>query len=92
MKNKEYSSSDFQYYNTYEKEWKPLGEGDTKIRFKPRESQLDLQIEVAKKTCINIVTCGNCGIVLLHRQEDEVIECPDCGRKGDPCDFTDLNY
>jgi len=92
MKNKEYNSKEFEYYNDYKKEWMPMGIGTTRIRFKPKESQLDLQIEVAKKTCINIVTCGNCGTVVLHRQEDETITCTDCGHEGEPCDFPDLNY
>lgn len=90
--NKEYNSDEFEFYNTYGKKWETLGTGSTKIRFKPKETQLDLQIEIAKKTCINVVTCGNCGSTLLHRQEDETITCPDCKHEGEPCDFPDLNY
>lgn len=56
------------------------------------ETQLDLQLEIVAKVGINIVTCGNCGTVVLHRIEDEVIICPDCGFESDPCDFPDLNY
>lgn len=56
------------------------------------ETQLDLQLEIVAKVGINIVTCGNCGTVVLHRIEDEVIICPDCGFDSDPCDFPDLNY
>jgi predicted RNA-binding Zn-ribbon protein involved in translation (DUF1610 family) len=47
---------------------------------------------VVAKTGINIVTCGNCGSTLLHRIEDENINCPDCGFDSEPCDFPDLNY
>jgi predicted RNA-binding Zn-ribbon protein involved in translation (DUF1610 family) len=56
------------------------------------ETQLELQLEVVAKTGINIVTCGNCGSTLLHRIEDENINCPDCGFDSEPCDFPDLNY
>lgn len=54
--------------------------------------QLELQKEIIEKTNINIVTCGNCGSVILHRLTDEVIVCPDCNIIGDPCDMPDLNY
>ena len=56
------------------------------------ETQLELQLEVVAKCGINIVTCGNCGSTLLHRIEDETLECPDCGFDSEPCDFPDLNY
>ncbi len=55
-------------------------------------NQLELQNEVVAKSGINIVTCGNCGSTLLHRIQDEVIVCPDCGFDSEPCDFPDLNY
>lgn len=56
------------------------------------DSQLELQLEVVAKSGINIVTCGNCGSTLLHRIQDETLECPDCGFDSNPCDFPDLNY
>lgn len=56
------------------------------------DSQLELQLEVVAKCGINIVTCGNCGSTLLHRIQDETLECPDCGYGSEPCDFPDLNY
>jgi hypothetical protein len=58
------------------------------------KTQLELQQEVVKLSGINIVTCGNCLSVVLHRIEVnlEEIECPDCGLTSDPCDFPDLNY
>jgi hypothetical protein len=56
------------------------------------DNQLELQLEVVAKSGINIVTCGNCGSTLLHRIQDEVIVCPDCGFDSEPCDFPDLNY
>ena len=30
------------------------------------KTQLELQQEIIDKTGINIVTCGNCGTVVLH--------------------------
>ena len=51
--------------------------------------QLRQEVNVAQ---INIVTCGMCGDVLLHRMEDEDIKCPFCEFEGEPCDFPDLNY
>lgn len=59
---------------------------------KATNKQLELQIEIVEKTGINIVTCGNCGDVILHRIQDEEIDCPYCGHNGDPCNFPDLNY
>jgi uncharacterized Zn finger protein (UPF0148 family) len=52
--------------------------------------QYDLSQEIVKNAKINIVTCGNCGDVLLHRIGDEEIECPSCGFTSEPCDFPDL--
>jgi hypothetical protein len=39
---------------------------------------------------VNIVTCGDCGDVLLHKVSDIEITCPYCYFKSDPCDFPDL--
>jgi hypothetical protein len=87
-----FKTNELEYLNTFTNKWTDLGDGTTDVRVKKRESQLDLQIEVARKTSINIVTCGCCGSTLLHRQSDTKIKCPDCGTKGEPCDFPDLNY
>ena len=61
---------------------------------KTQKTQLEFQQEIIKELGINIVTCGDCGSVVLHRIEVnlEEIECPDCGLTSDPCDFPDLNY
>jgi uncharacterized Zn finger protein len=58
------------------------------------KTQLELQQEIIKSSGINIVTCGDCGSVVLHEIEVNLdkIECPDCGLISDPCDFPDLNY
>ena len=59
--------------------------------------QLQLADEIRDKADINIVTCGNCGSVILHRripleQEDHTINCYDCGRDMDESDCPDLFY
>jgi hypothetical protein len=87
-----FKANELEYLNEFTEKWTTLGLPCTKIRVKPKETQLDLQIEVARKTSINIVTCGECGSTLLHRQADEIITCPDCGFSSEPCDFPDLNY
>jgi hypothetical protein len=56
--------------------------------------QLNMVKEIVQKADINIVTCGDCGAVLLHRTdtESDVIVCPHCNYTSDPCDFPDLLY
>jgi hypothetical protein len=41
---------------------------------------------------INIVTCGDCGGVVLHKTSDEDITCPHCNFTSEPCDFPDLYW
>lgn len=55
---------------------------------KIQESQYSLQLEVLRKTDINIVSCFACDTVILHRVEDEEITCP----VSEPCDFADLYH
>lgn len=55
-------------------------------------TQYQLQRLIVDKTGINIVTCGMCGITLLHQITDEEITCADCDFTSEPCDFPDLNY
>ena len=52
--------------------------------------QFELFNEMVQKSNINVVTCGNCGSVNLHRLEDTEITCADCGFESEPCDFPDL--
>lgn len=54
-------------------------------------TQIALQ-EKIQQAGVNIVTCGNCGSVLLHETPAESIQCPHCGLNSDPCDFPDLWY
>ena len=55
-------------------------------------TQHDLQQEILTATGMNLVTCGNCGVTIIHTKNQEVIVCSDCGTIGEPCDFPDLNY
>lgn len=56
--------------------------------------QLQLQDEMRRLTNINIVNCGSCGSVLLHRISDDAddIDCPYCDFTSEPCDFPDFLY
>jgi hypothetical protein len=56
------------------------------------EEQIKLQEEIIEKTDINIVTCGDCSTVILHKRGLEEIKCHDCGFESDPCDFPDLYH
>lgn len=47
---------------------------------------------ILSKAKINIVTCGHCGAVNLHKIEDEFLICYDCKRKMDVSDCPDLFY
>ena len=40
----------------------------------------------------NIVECGSCGSINLHRTPTEEIECAYCHFISDPCDFPDYLY
>lgn len=55
-------------------------------------NQLELVQEVISKTNINIVTCGNCGSVILHKLEDDTITCYDCKSEMYLSDCPDLFY
>ena len=54
--------------------------------------QLALMDEIIAKTDINIVTCGHCGCVFLHKLDDLDLTCFDCKTSGEPCDHPDLFY
>lgn len=54
-----------------------------------KEHQIFLN-DLINKSGVNLVTCGNCGGVLLHKTAEETIECPHCNYLGEPCDFPDL--
>lgn len=54
--------------------------------------QYKLTQSIIKDASINIVTCGMCGDVLLHKLEVTEVKCPYCGYMSEPCDFPDLFY
>jgi len=56
------------------------------------EQQIALQNRVNAVASINIVTCGNCGSVLLHDRMDDEIECACCKSVMDLSDCPDLWY
>jgi len=41
---------------------------------------------------MNIVTCGNCGSVIVIFNREKEHKCYDCGFQSEPCDFPDLFY
>jgi len=55
------------------------------------KTQYELQEAIADKANIHIVTCGNCGKVLLHEATEGEITCEFCDYIGEPCDFPDLH-
>lgn len=63
--------------------------------------QIKLKEELQTTSKINIVNCGSCGAVLLHKvvdlekdtpTEDYDITCPYCDFTSEPCDFPDFLY
>jgi hypothetical protein len=54
--------------------------------------QVELQNAIIQLAKINIVTCGNCGSVVLHKTKDTEIDCPYCDRIMDVCDCPDYLY
>jgi len=54
--------------------------------------QSDLQRLIQRDANVNLVNCGNCGSVLLHKVGVDDIECPFCEFISDPCDFPDYFY
>ena len=56
------------------------------------QEQINLVQEIQEKCKINIVNCGNCGSIILHKLDAENIECHCCGLVSDHCDCPDLWY
>jgi hypothetical protein len=56
------------------------------------EKQIELQNRINAVASVNIVTCGNCGSVLLHDRMDSEIECACCKSVMDLSDCPDLWY
>ncbi len=53
--------------------------------------QIRLQ-ENIKNGGVNLVTCGNCGAVILHATDKETITCYDCESEMDLSDCSDMFY
>ena len=56
-------------------------------KHKPTQKEL---MQFVLDSGVNLVTCGNCGDVLLHQRNDIEISCPHCQYTSEPCDFPDL--
>jgi DNA-directed RNA polymerase subunit RPC12/RpoP len=54
--------------------------------------QIELQNRIKKLSKVNIVTCGNCGSIMLHELDDNEIDCPYCNRIMDVSDCPDYLY
>jgi hypothetical protein len=61
-------------------------------RRKLAEQQLKLMDEVRAKADINLVTCGQCGTLLLHKNNDTSIICFGCKNEMDLSDCPDYWY
>lgn len=55
-------------------------------------TQYELSQKIVKDANVNIVTCGMCGDVFLHKMEEEELQCPHCDFTSDPADFPDLYH
>lgn len=63
-----------------------------KSRRELAEEQFNLVQDIRYKLDLNIVTCGNCGTVLLHKSDVENIHCYECNEQMEPCHCPDLWY
>ena len=54
--------------------------------------QIRLQEKMQSLSGVNLVTCGNCGSVLLHEMNEEQIDCFACGNMIDQSDCPDYWY
>ena len=55
--------------------------------------QIELMDEIRNESGINMVTCGHCGTILLHRMDDsETVHCFGCGREEALSDCPDYWY
>jgi len=63
-----------------------------KSRRELAEEQFNLVQDIRYKLDLNIVTCVNCGTVLLHKSNVENIHCYECNEQMEPCHCPDLWY
>ena len=61
----------------------------------PYEKEFKNQIKLLEELQgigFNIVTCPDCGSVILCKRNEDRIRCYDCGEYNDPEDCPDLYY
>lgn len=75
-----YPNGDFELYEIEE----------TSSPKKLATQQILLQKKVQDLANVNIVSCGNCGQIILHEINDDDIECFNCGFILDQSDCPDL--
>ena len=73
--------------------WQEIKDGKWETEAETLKRRWDQQYIMARQiqdAGFNVVTCGTCGDVMLHRMDEEDIECPHCGFTSEPCDFPDF--
>ena len=90
------ASSGYERFEEITKDYYDFLTKKKKPRYILLVEQVTLMEEIRTKAGINIVTCGHCGTVILHRQSDTTIECysAECkdNEEKDVCDCPDLFY
>jgi len=61
------------------------------VKHQKMRNQLDIMRDI-QEAGYNIVTCGECGAVMLHDSYQTVLTCPYCEHTSECCDFPDLFY
>lgn len=51
-----------------------------------------VMLETIQNQGFNIVYCGDCGKVFIHKMVEGELTCPYCLTEMDQCDCTDLAY
>ena len=54
--------------------------------------QIRLQEKMQKLSGVNLLTCGNCGTILLHDIKENQVDCFACGNMIDQSDCPDYWY
>ena len=65
---------------------------DKKLNRKLIEQQVQLMDKMRRYARINLVNCGSCGSVLLHKRKAKDVTCPYCEFTSDQSDFPDFIY
>lgn len=56
------------------------------------KEQLDLQHKIQAEANVNVVTCGHCGVVILHDRDKSKVTCFSCDKKMDVSYCPDYFY